>query len=96
MKDNIYQYNNIAYLGILIFLSFFIINNFLSIFRYQGLFESINKIIDSMSYISFYLFPIGMIILTYIGNNPWCVIIKERRKGKNEKKVKYNSINSSV
>lgn len=84
VKDNLYQYKNIAYLGIIIFLSFFTINNFMSIFNYQGLFETINKIINSMSFISYILFPIAVItfILVTISN-----INLIRREGKSLKKL---------
>ena len=56
-KENLYQYKNIAYLGIIIFLSLFTINNILSIIEYQGLFETINKTITSISFVSFILLP---------------------------------------
>ena len=84
VKDNLYQYKNIAYLGIIIFLSFFTINNFMSIFNYQGLFETINKIINSMSFISYILFPIAVItfILVTISN-----INLIRREGKSLKNL---------
>ena len=69
-NDNLYQYKNIAYLGIIIFLSFFVLNNIFSIFRYQGLYRTINDIIGSMSFVSFILFPIALItsILVTISN----------------------------
>ncbi len=70
LKDNIYQYKNIAYLGLIIFISFFAINNILSIVNYQGLIDTVNKIIDSLSFVSFILLPIAFItfILVTISN----------------------------
>ena len=70
LKENIYQYKNIAYLGIIVFLSFFVINNILSIINYQGLFETVNRVIDSLSFVSFILLPISFItfILVTISN----------------------------
>ncbi len=70
LKENIYQYKNIAYLGIIIFLSFFVINNMLSIFNYQGLFETVNRIISSISFVSIILLPISFVtfILVTISN----------------------------
>ena len=60
-KENLYQYRNIAYLGIIIFLSLFTIYNILSIFDYQGLFQTINVIISSMSFVSLIMFPLAII-----------------------------------
>lgn len=70
LKENVFQYKNIAYLGIIIFLSFFIINNFLSLINYQGLYATINKAINSMSLVSFILLPISFVtfILVTISN----------------------------
>lgn len=70
LNENIYQYKNIAYLGMIIFLSFFTINNILSIINYQGLFETVNGIISSLSFVSIILLPISLItfILVTISN----------------------------
>lgn len=64
LKYNIYQYKNIAYLGIIIFLLFFLINNIISIFNYQGVFDTVNKTINSTVGLSSILFPI--VIITFI------------------------------
>ena len=70
IKENIYQYKNVSYLGIIIFLSFFILSNILSIFSYQGIYDTINEMIASMSVLSFVMFPIALItfILVTISN----------------------------
>lgn len=75
-KENLYQYKNIAYLGIIIFLSFFILSNIISIFNYQGIFDTVSKTIESVSSVSFFLFPIAIItfILVTISN---LVLIKK-------------------
>ena len=65
-KENLYQYQNISYLGIIIFLSFFMISNVLSIFNYQGLYDTISNIINSMSLVSFFLFPLAIITFTLV------------------------------
>ena len=83
LKENLYQYKNIAYLGILIFLSFFIINNFLTIFSYHGLFETINKVIDSISSTSFYLFPISIITFVLVTISNINLILKEGKSIRN-------------
>ena len=79
LKENIYQYKNIAYLGIIIFLSFSVLNNILSIFNYRGLFETVNRIINSLSFVSIILLPISFItfILVTISN---IVLIKKEGK----------------
>ena len=78
-KENIYQYKNVSYLGIIIFLSFFILINLLSTINYHGLIETINKTISSISSLSILLFPISLItfILVTISN-----IELLRREGK--------------
>jgi len=70
LNENIYQYKNVSYLGIIIFLSLFIFNNISSIFSYQGMFDTINETINSISAFSFFMFPIALItfILVTISN----------------------------
>ncbi|MBQ6285991.1 MAG: YdcF family protein [Bacilli bacterium] len=69
-RENIYQYRNIAYLGIIIFISFFTLNNIISIFNYHGLFDTIGNTIGSLSFVSIILFPVAVItfILVTISN----------------------------
>ena len=54
VKENIYQYKNIALLGIILFLSFFTISNIFSIYNYRGLFDTINKSINNRSAYTFF------------------------------------------
>jgi len=82
-EDNLYQYKNIVYLGIIIFLSFFTINNFMSIFNYNGLFETINNIINSMSFVSIILFPIALITFILVTISNINLIRKEGKSLKN-------------
>ena len=84
LNENIYQYKNIAYLGLIIFISFFVINNTFSIINYQGLFETINRTIESLSFVSFILLPLSFItfILVTISN-----INLIRKEGKSLKKL---------
>ena len=67
---SIYQYKNIAYLGIIIFISIFTLTNIISIFRYQGLYDTIERMISSTSIVSLFIFPIALImsILVTISN----------------------------
>ena len=70
INDNLYQYKNVTYLGIIIFLSFFILSNILSIFSYQGVYDTVSETINSVSVVSFYLLPIAFItfLLVTISN----------------------------
>lgn len=84
MMENIYQYKNVAYLGIIIFIMGFLLNNLISIINYRGLFDTVSKTISSMSFVSYVLFPIALItfILVTISN-----IKLLRREGKSLKNI---------
>ena len=84
IKRNIFQYRNVAYLGIIIFIFLMLIDNIFSIFNYRGLFETITKMINSLSFISFILLPIAFItfILVSISN-----LILIKNEGKNIKNL---------
>ena len=82
-KANPYQYKNIAYLGIIIFLSFFIIDTIYSLLNYQGLFETINNTIRSISLISIVLFPASIITSILVTISNINLIRKEGKSFKN-------------
>jgi len=82
-KENIYQYKNIAYIGIIIFLSFFALNTFISIFNYQGLYATIRAVIYSASVLSFFLFPIAFITFILVTISNLILIKKEGISPKN-------------
>lgn len=83
IKDNLYQYTNIAYLGIILFMLFCTIDNFFSIINYNGLFDTINRIISSISEISMVLFPIALITFILVTISNINLIIKEGRSLRN-------------
>jgi len=60
-KKSIYQYSNIAYLGLIIFLSFSLLNQILSIKGYRGLIYTIRYVIGLCSSFSFFILPIAFI-----------------------------------
>ena len=60
-KKNIYQYSNIAYLGLIIFLSFSLLNQILSIKGYRGLIYTIRNVIGLCSSFSIFILPIAFI-----------------------------------
>ena len=82
-NENIYQYKNIAYLGIILFLSLYSIYNLNSIINYQGLYETINIIINSSSLVSFFLYPIAIVVSILVIISNIQLIIKEGRTWKN-------------
>ncbi len=82
-NENLYQYKNIAYLGIIIFLSFFTLSNFLSIFDYHGLFGTIGKTISSISALSVIMFPLALITFILVTISNIKLIAKEGKSLKN-------------
>jgi len=83
IKENLYQYKNITYLGIIIFLLFFTLSIFLSIFNYQGLFDTISGIINSLSSVSILLLPVAFITFILVTISNIKLIIKEGKSLKN-------------
>lgn len=83
LKENIFQYKNIAYLGLIIFISFFVINNILSLINYQGLFETINRTIESLSFVSIILFPVSFITFLLVAISNFNLIRKEGKSLRN-------------
>ncbi len=82
-NDNLYQYKNIAYIGIIIFILFFAIYNILSIFNYNGLSQTIRSLKSSMSFISIALLPIVLITFTLVTSSNIILIRKEGRNLRN-------------
>ena len=83
VKENVYQYKNVAYLGIIIFMSFFTFSNIISIFHYDGLFSTVNKMISSMNFVSLFLFPIAFITFVLVTISNINLIRKEGKSFKN-------------
>lgn len=77
IKENLYQYRNIAYLGIIIFLSLFTVSIIFSISDYQGIYTTINDIISSANTVSFFIFPIAVITFILVTISNIRLIIKE-------------------
>ncbi len=69
-KENLYQYRNIAYLGIIIFVSFAFLDSLLSISNYYGLYSTVSNFSSYVATISFILFPLALItsILVTLSN----------------------------
>ncbi|MBR1414190.1 MAG: YdcF family protein [Bacilli bacterium] len=62
VKTNLYQYKNVAYLGIIIFLSFTLVYQILQLSNNTGLINSINSIIASFNFFSIIIFPVATIV----------------------------------
>ena len=77
VKENLYQYKNVAYLGIIIFLSIFILNNLLSIINYHGIFDTVSRVINSMSAVSSFLLPIALVTFIIVAISNLKLLIKE-------------------
>ena len=76
-KENLFQYKNIAYVGILVFLVLFTINIILSIFNYRGLTDTITKFMDTVSYVSVVLLPIALVLFIIVTISNIVLIKKE-------------------
>lgn len=70
MNDTIYKYKNINYLAFIIFLCFMIINQFIQNINNRGIENSIDRIINTVSFFSTIILPIFVIIsiLVFISN----------------------------
>ena len=69
VKINMYQYKNIAYLGIIVFIAFTVISQIFAMFNYQGLISTVNGLLNMFSF-SILLLPIAFVlsILMVISN----------------------------
>ena len=82
-KENLYQYKNIAYLGIIIFIANLTLVNILSIFNYQGVYETVNSLLSSITVISIFLFPLASITFILVTISNIRLIKKEGKSLKN-------------
>ncbi len=83
IKENLYQYKNVAYLGIIIFLTFFAIINTFSIFNYRGFFGTVDGLIGVAGSLSIVLLPVALITFILVTISNIRLIIKEGRSWKN-------------
>ena len=83
MQKTIYQYKNIAYLGIIIFLIFVLINQLLTILNYEGLIHTIKSTIEASYNFSTALLPIAFITSILVTISNIVLIKKEGFKIKN-------------
>ncbi len=83
IKENLYQYKNVAYLGIIIFITSFTILTIFSIFNYNGLSETVNNTIRLSSIFSIVLFPISLITFILVTISNIRLVFKEGKSFRN-------------
>ncbi len=83
IRKNIYQYKNIALMGIIVFLTSLILFNAISIINYQGIYSTINQMMSSFTSLSFILFPIAFVTSILVSFSNIKLVIKEGRSLKN-------------
>ena len=83
MKENLFQYKNVGHLAIIIFLTIFDGKLVLSLFNYQGIYESFNSIISLFTSTSLLLLPIAIITFSLVTISNIQLLIKEGRSVKN-------------
>ncbi len=66
INDNIYQYKNITYLGVIIFLIFNLLDRIFGLTSYSGLINSIQDIVGSVQYFSVVTLPIAVIAFIFV------------------------------
>ena len=81
-NESLYQYKNIAYLGIIIFLEVSIISQFMAISKYTGLISTVQSIANMFSFTTL-LFPIVLIVSILIIISNILLIWKEGFRVKN-------------
>ena len=70
LKSNLYQYKNISYLGLIIFMFSCLLEQIISTFNYRGLNDTVNFILNTANSFSIIIFPIALItsLLIIISN----------------------------
>ena len=83
MARSLYQYENILDLGFLIFFTYLLVTQALSIYDYMGLTSTAVKILGSASTFSFLVLPIAFVISVYVTVSNIILMIKEGRSWRN-------------
>ena len=77
LKNNIYQYKNVLYLGLIIFLSIILLQNIFAIINNDGLIGNIERFINSFDFFSFVLLPVCFIVSIFVTISNIILIKKE-------------------
>ena len=76
IKDNMYKYKNIAYLGMIVFIAFTLISQILSLFDYKGLIDTINGLLSMYSF-AMVLLPVVVFVSIFVVLSNISLIRKE-------------------
>ncbi|MBR4461513.1 MAG: YdcF family protein [Erysipelotrichaceae bacterium] len=82
-QEDPYHYRNIRDLGLIIFLSFFLIDQIGSVFHYYGLIDTIYSIINSASGFAIILLPIAFVVFVLVSLSNLQLMRKEGRNWRN-------------
>ena len=77
LKTNMYQYKNILYLGLIIFLLIGLLQNSLAVVNNNGLISNIERLINSFDFFSFILLPVCFIVSIFVTISNIILIKKE-------------------
>jgi len=77
LKNNVYQYKNVLYLGLIIFLSIIMLQNIFAIINNDGLIGNIERFINSFDFFSFVLLPVCFIVSIFVTISNIILIKKE-------------------
>ena len=76
IKINMYQYKNITYLGMAVFITFTIITQIFALFNYRGLISTINDLLSMFSFATL-LLPVAFVISIFVILSNIALIRKE-------------------
>ena len=77
IRENMYMYKNITYLGLIIFLSFTIFNQILAIFNYKGFIDTVEQIIELCLIFSHVLLPFAFFVSIFVTISNFVLMKKE-------------------
>ena len=83
IKQNLYQYKNIFYFSLIIFLSFALVGYIVDIFNYRGLYYTLEGFTNNVSGFSMLLFPIALVTFILVTISNIKLVIKEGFSVKN-------------
>lgn len=83
IRNTIYQYHNVTYLAMIIFLSFALLRQFITLFRYYGLQSTADAVIGSADFFSSLALPFAIFISAYVTASNFKLMRKEGRNWRN-------------
>ena len=83
LRRSIYQYRNVMVLGLIIFLSFLLLNQVRQLFSYQGVLHSVNSFLGSVHSFSVLVLPVAFVLSVLITISNIDLMRKEGRNWRN-------------